>query len=214
MTYKAFIFDLDGVITDTADFHFRAWQKLASSLDIPFDKEDNERLKGVSRMASLDIILKIGGQDYSLEEKDGLCEQKNTDYQILISKMSPKDVLPGVVDIMARLKQENILLGVASASKNAQFVLTRLGLENEFDYVADSNLILNNKPDPEIFLTVAKALKVAPIDCVGIEDAVAGITAIKAAQMFAVGIGDSNVLTQADIIFPNVANLQLDKILL
>lgn len=214
MTYTAFIFDLDGVITDTADFHFRAWKTLANRLDIAFDQRDNERLKGVDRMASLEMILNMAGRDYSLKEKERLCVRKNADYQTLISEMSPKDVFPGVLEILARLRKKNIRLGLASASKNAGYVLDRLGLTNKFDYVADSNLIRNNKPDPEIFLAVACALNIPPAECVGIEDAVAGITAIKSAGMFAVGIGDANILTQADIIFPDIAHLNLDKILL
>lgn len=213
MTRTAFIFDLDGVICDTARFHFTAWKRLADHLGIPFTEQDNERMKGVDRLGSLEMILALGGKPRSAAEKQQLCDQKNADYQTLIADMSPRDVFPGVHDILAQLKRRDIRLGVASASRNAGFILDRLELTAAFDYVADSNLIKNNKPDPEIFLTVAEALATPPARCVGIEDAAAGVAAIKSAGMYAVGIGAADVLHQADIIFPDVQALDLTRVL-
>ncbi|PHZ86397.1 beta-phosphoglucomutase [Paremcibacter congregatus] len=210
---QAVIFDLDGVICDTAHFHFIAWKRLADHLGIAFSETDNEQMKGVDRLNSLEMILKLGGQQRSAAEKQALCDRKNADYQTLIAEMSPADVFPGVQDILATLKVRDISVGVASASKNAPAILQRLGLDRAFAYVADSSLIKNNKPDPEIFLTVAAALEVAPAHCVGIEDAAAGVTAIKAAGMRAIGIGDAEVLHQADMIFPTTDKIDLIRML-
>ncbi|NOZ43244.1 MAG: beta-phosphoglucomutase [Alphaproteobacteria bacterium] len=213
MTVKAVIFDLDGVITDTAVFHFQAWKSLALWLDIPFDQQDNEQMKGIERMASLEMILARGERDYSDQEKKYLCDQKNAEYQTLIAAMSPENMFPGVGALLEQLRRGNIRIGVASASKNAGFVLDRLGLTAKFDYIADARLIRRPKPDPEIFLTVARELDVAPEDCVGIEDAVAGIASIKAAGMYAIGIGDRNILTRADVVFSEVAKIDPGAIL-
>lgn len=213
MKFKAFIFDLDGVICDTAHSHFLAWRQLAHHLKIDFTRKDNEKMKGVDRLNSLEMILKLGGQQRSMTDKQMLCDRKNAHYQSLIAEMSPADVFPGLHDILTHLKRNNIRIGVASASKNASTILRRLQLHTEFQYVADSNLIKNNKPDPEIFLTVAQALGVAPDQCVGIEDAAAGVAAIKSAGMFAIGIGDPAVLHQADVTFPTTGEIDLSQIL-
>jgi beta-phosphoglucomutase len=202
---QAFVFDLDGVLTDTAEYHFLAWQQLATQLGIDFSREDNELLKGVDRMGSLELILKLGKVQLSQDEKLKLAAQKNTDYLKLVESMSPADLFPGVLPLFSSLKAAGIKTALASASKNAALVLQKLGIPDLFDYVADSNFIQNGKPDPEIFLTCAKALGVAPERCIGVEDAPAGVTAIKAAGMYALGIGEARALAQADLVIPAVS---------
>lgn len=202
---QAFIFDLDGVLTDTAEYHFLAWQQLATKLGIEFSRADNELLKGVDRMGSLELILQLGQVQLSLNEKLMLAEQKNTEYLKLVETMSPADLFPGVLPLFSSLKAAGVKTALASASKNAALVLQKLGIPASFDYVADSNLIKNGKPDPEIFLTCAQALGVKPELCIGVEDAPAGVTAIKAAGMYALGIGEEHALTQADLVIPAVS---------
>lgn len=202
---QAFVFDLDGVLTDTAEYHFLAWQQLATQLGIDFSREDNELLKGVDRMGSLELILKLGKLQLSQDEKLKLAAQKNTDYLKLVESMSPADLFPGVLPLFSSLKAAGIKTALASASKNAALVLQKLGIPDLFDYVADSNFVQNGKPDPEIFLTCAKALGIAPERCIGVEDAPAGVTAIKAAGMYALGIGEARALAQADLVIPAVS---------
>jgi len=202
---QAFIFDLDGVLTDTAEYHFLAWQQLATQLGIEFSRADNELLKGVDRMGSLELILQLGQKQLSQEQKLMLAEQKNAEYLKLVQTMSPADLFPGVLPLFSSLKAAGVKTALASASKNAALVLQKLCIPDLFDYVADSNLIKNGKPDPEIFLTCAHALGVAPERCIGVEDAPAGVTAIKAAGMYALGIGEAHALTQADLVIPAVS---------
>lgn len=197
---QAVIFDLDGVITDTALFHFQAWQKLAQQLGVTFTEHDNESLKGIDRMGSLRLILQGSQQQHTAEELHEFAEQKNRHYQALIATMNEQDIFPGVQALIGDLKAHHYLIGLASVSKNAAFVLQRLKITQLFDYVADASKIAKSKPDPEIFLTVAENLQVLPEHCVGIEDAAAGVSAIKAAGMPAIGVGNSNVLHQADIV--------------
>lgn len=204
---QAFIFDLDGVLTDTAEYHFLAWKQLATQLGVEFSRADNELLKGVDRMGSLDLILQLGQLQVSLDEKLMLAEQKNIEYLKLVESMSPADLFPGVLPLFSSLKAAGVKTALASASKNAALVLQKLCIPDLFDYVADSNLIKNGKPDPEIFLTCAQALGVKPERCIGVEDAPAGVTAIKAAGMFALGIGEPQALTQADLVIPAVSAL-------
>lgn len=204
---QAFIFDLDGVLTDTAEYHFLAWQQLASKLGIEFSRADNELLKGVDRMGSLELILQLGQKQLSQDEKLTLAEQKNAKYLKLVETMSPADLFPGVLPLFSSLKAAGVKTALASASKNAALVLQKLCIPDLFDYVADSNLIKNGKPDPEIFLTCAQALGVAPERCIGVEDAPAGVTAIKAAGMYALGIGEEHALTQADLVIPAISAL-------
>lgn len=204
---QAFIFDLDGVLTDTAEYHFLAWKQLATQLGIEFSRADNELLKGVDRMGSLELILQLGQKQLSQDEKLMLAEQKNTEYLKLVETMSPADLFPGVLPLFSSLKAAGVKTALASASKNAALVLQKLCIPDLFDYVADSNLIKNGKPDPEIFLTCAQALGVAPERCIGVEDAPAGVTAIKAAGMYALGIGEPHALTQADLVIPAVSAL-------
>lgn len=204
---QAFIFDLDGVLTDTAEYHFLAWKQLATQIGIEFSRADNELLKGVDRMGSLELILQLGQKQLSLDDKLMLAEQKNTEYLKLVETMSPADLFPGVLPLFSSLKAAGVKTALASASKNAALVLQKLCIPDLFDYVADSNRIKNGKPDPEIFLTCAQALGVAPERCIGVEDAPAGVTAIKAAGMYALGIGEAHALTQADLVIPAVSAL-------
>lgn len=212
---KAFIFDLDGVITDSAEYHYLAWKALGEELSIPFDREFNETLKGVSRTESLERILRLGGRenDFSTEEKEQLATKKNEHYVSLIKNITPDDVLPGIEAFLSELKQAGYKIGMASASKNAFMVTRQLGLLDAFDHIVDAATVAQSKPDPEVFLKAAEALGVEPKACIGVEDAVAGVEAIHAAGMFAVGIGDPAVLTEANIVFTDTTGLTLDNVL-
>ena len=209
MKAKALILDLDGVITDTARFHFLAWKSLADSLGYHFNERDNERLKGVSRMRSFEIILEINGASdrYTEAEKEAFCTKKNELYKEFVSKMTPADVLPGIPELLARAKADGVPVAVASVSKNAPAVLAALGLTDAFDYVADASKVTKSKPDPEIFTVCADALGVPYADCVGIEDAQAGIEAIHAAGMKSVGINVAVTSLAPDVALDSTAEL-------
>jgi beta-phosphoglucomutase len=196
-TIEAVVFDLDGVITDTAHYHYLAWKQLAEELGIVIDEEFNERLKGVSRMDSLELILQEGDRenDFSLSEKEEMAAKKNAHYCEFLKDLTPDDILPGIPKLMDALKKEGILIGLASVSKNAGTVLKALHLEEMFDYCADAAKISKSKPDPEIFLTACKGLGADPEHSIGIEDAQAGVEAINASGMFAVGVGETLVNT-------------------
>lgn len=206
---KAVIFDLDGVITDTAEYHYLAWKSLADELELPFDKQYNEKLKGVSRMESLELILALGNVSYTDEEKKALAEKKNDLYKEMIKKVTPEDLLPGIEALLKELQEAGIKTALASASKNAPFILERLGVTHYFNHVVDVNLIKQGKPDPEIFLTGAAKLGVSPEDCIGIEDAEAGIESILSAGMYAVGVGTPAQMQKADLIVSSTAELSL-----
>jgi beta-phosphoglucomutase len=195
---EAVVFDLDGVITDTAHYHFLAWKQLAKEVGITIDEVFNERLKGISRMDSLELILKEGNRqnDFTLAEKEEMAAKKNLHYCEFLKELTPEAVLPGILQLLAAIKAEGISIGLASVSKNAATVLKALQLESAFDYCADATKISKSKPDPEIFLTACKGLGANPANSIGIEDAQAGIEAIKASGMFAVGVG--NYLEGAD----------------
>jgi beta-phosphoglucomutase len=208
--FKAVIFDLDGVITDTAHYHYLAWKQLAESEGVPFDQAFNENLKGVDRMGSLELILAGSSKRYSLEQKLALADSKNRHYQQLISTMTAADLLPGAVEALAAVRAAGLKIGLASVSKNAFTVLERLGIGERFDYVVDAARIRNSKPDPEIFLNAADTLGVAPADCLGVEDAVAGVASIKAAGMVALGIGKPEVLLDADRVIPGLDQFRLE----
>ncbi|KKO49481.1 beta-phosphoglucomutase [Arsukibacterium sp. MJ3] len=208
MPVKAVIFDLDGVLTDTAHYHFQAWQALANGLGIAFTEHDNEQLKGVDRLGSLRWILQHANQQVSAEEENRLMQQKNQRYLELIAHMSPADLFAGVQPLFAALRQSGIKIGLASASKNAALVVVRLGIADQFDYIADANKVVNSKPDPEVFLLAAKGLGVAPGHCIGVEDAVAGVEAINRAGMQAIGIGEPSVLKNALKVYPSVQALK------
>lgn len=199
---------------DTAKFHFQAWKMLADELGLEFDMEVNERLKGVSRMRSFEIILEVNGaQDrYTEEEKLSFITKKNDLYVELIKTLTPADALPGIEGLVDSARAHGMKTAVASVSKNAPAVLSALGLAQRFDYVADASKVANSKPDPEIFLVCAEALGVDPACCVGIEDAQAGIEAIKAAGMYAVGINVTVTSLEPDMHLGSTAELDFEKL--
>jgi beta-phosphoglucomutase len=209
---EAVVFDLDGVITDTAHYHFLAWKQLAEEVGITIDEVFNERLKGISRMDSLELILIEGNRqnDFSLAEKEEMATKKNLHYCEFLTELTPEAVLPGILELLAAIKAEGISIGLASVSKNAETVLKALQLEAAFDYCADAAKISKSKPDPEIFLTACNGLGANPAHSIGIEDAQAGIEAIKASSMFAVGVG--NYLTDADYKVEATSQLNWEKI--
>ena len=214
MKTKALIFDLDGVIVDTAKFHFMAWKELSNELGLFFDEAVNERLKGVSRMKSFEIILEVNGAEdrFSEAEKEELIKKKNDLYVSFVKTLTPDDMMPGIAEFIDRAKAEGIKTAVASVSKNAPLVLSCLGAADKFDYVADASKVTKSKPAPDIFLVCADALGVFPCDCIGIEDAQAGIEAIKAAGMFSVGINVAVTSVEPDIHLKSTSELDFDKI--
>ncbi|TQM05738.1 alpha,alpha-trehalose phosphorylase [Pseudoxanthomonas sp. 3HH-4] len=205
----ALIFDLDGVLTDTAHTHYRAWKRLADEIGVPFDLQVNERLKGVDRMASLEIILERAARSYSADEKRALADTKNGYYVQEIANVGPQDLFDGVCEVLDAARAAGLKLGLASASRNAPALLQKLGIAGRFDYIADAGRIVRAKPDPAIFLDVAAALGVPAHRCIGVEDAAAGIEAIHAAGMAAVGIGDARALRHADAVVPRIADFNL-----
>jgi beta-phosphoglucomutase len=210
---KACLFDLDGVIVDTARFHYIAWRELANSLGFDLSEEQNEQLKGISRMESLDIILAIGKVTLHEEEKLRLASEKNIRYLELCRQMTPDDTLPGVRIFLDELNAASIRIGLGSASKNAKIILERIGMLPYFETIVDGNRITKGKPDPQVFLIGAEDLQTEPENCVVFEDAVAGVQAAKAAGMLAVGIGEASVLAQADIVIPGFQNFHLADLL-
>lgn len=207
--YRAVIFDLDGVLTDTAHYHFLAWKQLAEQVGAHFDEHFNESLKGVDRMGSLNLILATIQRTFSEPEKLALADQKNQHYQQLIEHMSPADLLPGARDALVSVRAAGLKTALASVSKNAFSVISRLGIVDLFDDVVDAAQIAQSKPHPEIFLTAAAHVGVAPQDCLGVEDSIAGLKAIKSAGMFALGIGQASVLTDADVVIDGLHQFQL-----
>ncbi len=198
---KAFIFDLDGVIVDTARYHFLAWQKLAQELGIEFTPEHNEELKGVSRVRSLDIILELGKVTASQEDKNRWLVQKNEDYLAYLVNIDQSEVLPGVMPILQFLKEKNQSIALGSASKNARPILEKTGIIHYFDAIVDGNDVTNAKPDPEVFLQAAKLLGATPENSIVFEDSVAGIQAANNANMTSIGIGEQSILHEAKYIF-------------
>ncbi|MBD5133358.1 MAG: beta-phosphoglucomutase [Clostridiales bacterium] len=185
------IFDLDGVLVHTDEFHYQAWKQLADRLHIPFDRQVNNRLRGVSRMASLEIILEGTDRTFSNEEKLAMTEEKNAAYRKFLETMSPKDVSAEVVETLSKLKDRGIRLAIGSSSKNAGFILKQTGLDVWMDAVSDGNNITRSKPDPQVFLMAAEMLSLPPSQCAVVEDATAGIDAALAGGFLAVGIGDA-----------------------
>jgi alpha,alpha-trehalose phosphorylase len=204
------IFDLDGVLTDTAELHYQAWQRLAAEKGLPFDRTVNEHLRGVSRRNSLEIILRHAGVELAEEEKEGLANRKNGYYRELISRLSPADLLPGIADLLTQLKESGIKTGLASASHNAREIVQRLEIGRFLDLVVDPSAIVKGKPDPEIFFRAAEGLGIPYENCAGVEDAQVGIQAIRAAGMFAVGIGSG--LLEADWVLPDTRGLTLPEL--
>lgn len=210
--YKAALFDLDGVIVDTAKYHYLAWKRLANELGFDFTEKDNERLKGVSRMRSLEILLEVGGLNFNEEEKLKLAEKKNNWYVEYITKMDESEILPGAKECLIKLREKGIKTSLCSASKNAQLILNNLKIKDLFDAIVDGTKTSKAKPDPEVFLLGAKELLVSPEDCVVFEDAEAGIEAAKSAKMFAVGIGDEKILSKADIVIKGLYEFDVDML--
>lgn len=200
MAKTAFLFDLDGVLVDTAVFHFQAWRRLTQELGFDIDEEFNETLKGISRMDSLDRILSHGNVNLSQQEKEEYAKRKNDWYLELVNQMTPNDVLPGVEEFLQIAKQEGIKIALGSASKNAFIILEKTNILHYFDALIDGNHVSKSKPDPEVFIKGAEALQVPFEKCVVFEDAFAGIEAAKAANMFAVGIGKPDILYNADVV--------------
>jgi beta-phosphoglucomutase len=208
---KGVIFDLDGVIADTAVVHHAAWKKLAAEIGIPFDDTVGERLKGVDRRASLDILLEKAARPYSEAEKDALATRKNDYYRQQIERFGPQNLLPGARTAIESVRRAGLKTALASASRNAPLLLEKLGIAGLFDYVVDANHICRAKPDPEIFLAAARGLGLAPGECLGVEDAAAGIASIHSAGMTAVGIGHAEALAGADLLLPNVAAFDISR---
>jgi beta-phosphoglucomutase len=209
---KGCIFDLDGVIVDTAKYHYKAWKRIADELGFEFTEQHNERLKGVSRMRSLDILLEVGNINVDEETKLKLAEKKNNWYVEYISKMDKSEILPGVEDCIKSLKQKNIKTAIGSASKNTMLILKSLDIAHYFDAIIDGNKVTKAKPNPEVFLLGAKELGLNPENCVVFEDAEAGIQAAKAAGMMAVGIGSPSILKEADLVVSGFDNDGNEKI--
>lgn len=201
---KAALFDLDGVIVDTAKYHYVAWREMANGLGFDITPEQNERLKGVSRMESLDIILDIGGVTVSEEERTRLGASKNARYVELISRMDSSEILRGAREYLELLRGQGVKIALGLASKNAGMILNGLGIRSLFDAVIDGTKVSKSKPDPEVFLLGAEAVAVEPAACVVYEDAVAGVDAAKAAGMSAVGIGEPENLPRADLVVPGL----------
>jgi beta-phosphoglucomutase len=201
MNKKAFIFDLDGVIVDTAKYHFIAWQKISSQLGIEFTPEHNEELKGVSRVRSLDIILEIGKINISQEDKNRWLHQKNEDYLSYIVNMDQTEILPGVLPVLQFLKERNQKIALGSASKNARPILEKTGIIDYFDAIVDGNDVTNAKPNPEVFLRAAKLIGATNENAIVFEDSVAGIQAANTAKMISIGIGEESILHEAKYIF-------------
>lgn len=207
---KGIIFDLDGVIVDTAKYHYLAWKKLANQLGFEFTKEQNELFKGVSRKRCLEILIEIGNVKASQEDFDRWMIEKNLDYLAYIEEMDASEILPDVPKILHFLKQNNIPIALGSASKNAQPILEKVGLLPYFDAIVDGNNVTKAKPDPEVFLLAAKKLNVKAKDCIVFEDAVAGIEAANAANMISIGIGEKKVLSKAQFIFKDFTEISTD----
>lgn len=211
---KGFIFDLDGVISTTSNLHSKAWQEIANEVGTKWTKELANNLKGVSRMDSLNLILKSGNQNhnYMAKQKKYLTDKKNSIYLRLVNQLTPYDVLPGIKDFLESLIRNNYLIALASASKNSSEVLKRLKLTRFFPKIVDPSTLKHGKPSPDIYLEAAKLLKLNPEQCAGIEDAKAGVDAINAANEISIGIGNKDILKQADIVFSNTEKLTLDNI--
>lgn len=207
---KGAIFDLDGVIVDTAKYHYLAWASLADELGFKFTEEDNERLKGVSRMRSLDILLEVGGLEFEEAEKQAMAEKKNRLYVEYISRLEESEPLPGVKEYLTGLRSRGIGIALGSASKNAEFILNKLNITDLFDAVVDGNKVSLAKPDPEVFLIAAQEIGLQPDECVVFEDAEAGVQAGKAAGMKVVGIGKPEVLKEADLVVKGLYELLTD----
>jgi len=210
---KGLLFDLDGVIVDTAKYHYLAWKALADELGIRFSEKDNERLKGVSRMASLEIILEIGHRTMRQEEKEANCKKKNDLYVSYITKLQKNDILPGVEYFLTDARAKGYKTGLGSASRNSMLILNRLGINGLFDVIIDGTKVSRAKPDPEVFSRGADELRLSCEQCIVFEDAVAGVQAAHNGGMKAVGIGSADILTKADLVISSFENMTVDDII-
>jgi len=208
----ACIFDLDGVLVDTAVYHYQAWKKLANSLGFDFSHAQNEQLKGVNRMRSLDMILNWGGITKTDAEKEELAGLKNSWYVDMISKMSASEVLPGTLELLEELKNKGIKMALGSASKNSGLILERTNLTHFFDAVVDGNSVTTSKPDPEVFLKGAELLDTPSANCIVFEDASAGVQAAISAHMAVVGIGEAENLLGADVIIKDLSGITVAEL--
>lgn len=204
---NAIIFDLDGVLISTDELHYRAWKALADRLGVPFDRAQNDRCRGVSRMASLEIVLERSPVKYTQSEKEAFAGEKNENYRAMLASLSPADVPEDVAPTLARLRERGYRLALASASKNAPLILERTGLGEYMDAVADGNCVTRSKPDPEVFLAAAEKLGVPPVECAAVDDALAGIEAARAAGMLSVGYGGSAEAGAGDVNLGRFAQL-------
>ncbi len=209
---KAVIFDLDGVIVDTAHYHYLAWKRLAKELGFDLTLEQNELLKGVSRMRSLEIILDLGGIELSEAEKERIANKKNGWFVEYVNEMKPEEIFPGVKELLKSVRSKGLKVGLASSSKNAHAVVNLLNIENEFDAIVDGTMIIHSKPDPEIFLLAASKLGVVPAECVVFEDAEAGVEAALAAGMKCVGVGSPEQLGKANLVVAKTADFKLQTL--
>ena len=209
---KGYIFDLDGVIVDTAKYHYNAWRKLANTLGFDITEEQNENLKGVSRTESLEYILSLGNLNFSDSEKAEMAELKNSWYVDSISNMDMSELLPGSADLIKEIKQNNLKLSLGSASKNSVRILTATGLLDYFDAIIDGTKTTESKPHPQVFLMAAEALNLKPEECIVFEDSINGIKAANAGGFISIGVGDKNVLSEADHNIPSLEHMTLEKI--
>ncbi|MFM7019171.1 MAG: beta-phosphoglucomutase [Aquirufa sp.] len=213
MNYKACLFDLDGVLVDTAIYHFQAWKNLGKKFNYELTEEQNEQLKGVSRVESLNKILAWANYSATEAEKSEWLVEKNEEYLRLISNMNPSEILPGVVAFLTQIKELGYQIALGSASKNAEIILQKTGLIDWFDLIIDGNKVSKSKPDPEVFLKGAEGLGLSPEHCIVFEDAQAGVEAAKAGNMKAIGIGDAETLKLADKIIPNFIGVNAVELL-
>lgn len=209
---KACIFDLDGVIVDTAHYHFMAWKRLAAELGVNLTEQENEKLKGVSRMESLEIILKLGGLTRSSQEKEALATKKNNWFVAYINEMKASEIFPGVKELIHQIRVSGRKVALASSSKNAETVIKLLGIGPLFDVMIDGTMIVHTKPDPEIFLLAASRLAIDPGDCLVFEDAEAGVEAAVRARMKCIGVGSVEQLGKANLVVKNTADFDLKNL--
>ncbi len=213
MKTKVCIFDLDGVVVDTAKFHFLAWKELAEKLDYPFSEKENEKLKGVSRKNSLEIILGWAKKPLREETKERLLIEKNKNYLSHVERLTQNDILPGIMDVLACLRTLNVNTAIGSSSKNARYILEKLELTDRFDVIVDGTDVKRGKPDPEVFALGAERLKVNYEECLVIEDAVAGIQAAQKLGMKTIGVGQADELRLADYKFSSLSELSTDLLI-
>lgn len=205
---RAVIFDLDGVVVNTAKYHYLAWKKLADELGFDFDISHNERLKGVSRMESLNIVLEVGGiTNFNEEQKEELAARKNQYYLSMIENLDQSEILPGIPQFLDKIRDEGYKTALGSASKSGGMILKKLGLESKFDAIVDGNLVEKPKPDPEVFVKGAQLLGIPCEECIVVEDAKAGVEAAHAGHMKCIGIGDPSILGEAEKVVKSTEEL-------